>query len=110
MSYWIKRIALKTGEIVTEHELREDENLFSGPVPVVGDTLEIECRGRKFLAKIVWGNWPGRMHPDDVVVPLRVSEMGLDETQTPLWLMRRVPGQADQKIMLGGSGISTLPE
>jgi hypothetical protein len=37
MGYWIKRIALKAGEVVTEQELREDENLFCGPTPIVGD-------------------------------------------------------------------------
>jgi hypothetical protein len=27
MAYWVKRILLKTGEVVTERELRADENL-----------------------------------------------------------------------------------
>ena len=77
MTYWIKRIALKTGEIVTERELRPDENIFEGPTPVVGDKLTVLCRGRKFEAKVVWGNWPGReaSHPADTVVPLRVEEI-----------------------------------
>jgi hypothetical protein len=30
MSYWVKRILLRTGELVTERELRPDENLFDG--------------------------------------------------------------------------------
>jgi hypothetical protein len=34
MTYWVKRILLKDGEIVTERELRQDENLFEGPAPV----------------------------------------------------------------------------
>ena len=84
MGYWVKRIALKTGEVVTERELRQDENRFDGPVPVVGDLIEVECRGRKFTAKVVSGNWPDRVHPDDVLVPLRVFELGLDEAVTPL--------------------------
>jgi hypothetical protein len=84
MAYWIKRIALKTGEVVTEHELREDENRFDGPVPVVGDLVDVECRGRKFKAKVVWGNWANRVQAEDAVVPLRVSELGLDEARTPL--------------------------
>jgi len=82
--YWIKRIALKSDEVVTERELREDENRYDGPVPVVGDLVEVECRGRRFTAKVVWGNWPGRIHPEDAVVPLRVVELGFDEATTPL--------------------------
>lgn len=77
MRYWIKRIALKSGEVVTEAELREDDNLFEGPVPVVGDLIEIECRGRRFQAEVVTGNWPGRVHDADAIVPLRVAEVGL---------------------------------
>jgi hypothetical protein len=87
MGYWVKRIALKDGEVVTEQELLEDENRFDGPVPVVGDLIEVRCRGRKFMAEVVWGNWPDRVHSVDAVVPLRVSEVGLD-AETPL----RFPG------------------
>jgi len=81
--YWIKRIVLKDGEVVTERELREDENRFEGPVPVVGDLIEVDCRGRKFMAEVISGNWPGRVHPEGTVVPLRVAELGLDPA-TPL--------------------------
>jgi len=88
MGYWVKRIALKTGEIVNEHELRDDENRFCGPTPVVGDVLEVECRGRKFMAEVIWGNWPGREQADDVIVPLRVSELGLTRS-TPLRMQRK---------------------
>ncbi len=41
MTYWVKRIKLKTGEIVTERELRHDENLFEGAAPVVGDNASV---------------------------------------------------------------------
>ena len=77
MAYWVKRIGLKTGEVVTERELRKDENLFEGPAPVVGDTVRVACRGRSFDTRVVWGNWPGRNdgRPPDVVVPLRVEEI-----------------------------------
>src|SRR5690242_6981070 len=78
MAYWIKRIALKSGELVTERELREDENRFEGPAPVVGDIAEVECRGRKFQAEVIWGNWPGRIHAAEAIIPLRVAEVGLD--------------------------------
>ena len=75
MTYWVKRIALKSGEVVTERELRRDENLFEGAAPFVGDIVTVTCRGRTFEAKVVWGNWPGRgPYPDDTVVPLRVEE------------------------------------
>ena len=83
MGYWVKRIALKGGEVVTERELREDENRFDGPVPAIGDVIKVQCRGRKFMAEVVWGNPPGRAYPEDAVVPLRVSEVGLDP-KTPL--------------------------
>jgi hypothetical protein len=77
MAYWVKRILLKTGEVVTERELRTDQNLFQGYAPVVGDTIKVACRGRSFDARVVWGNWPGRNQgrPLDVVVPLRVEEL-----------------------------------
>jgi hypothetical protein len=90
MSYWVKRIALKDGEVVTEAELREDENRFDGAAPVVGDLIEVQCRGRKFMAEVVWGNWPDRTHSDETVIPLRVTEVGLDPA-TPLRIPRRGP-------------------
>jgi len=70
--YWIKRIVLKDGEVVTERELREDENRFEGPVPVVGDLIEVDCRGRKFMAEVISGNRPGPVHPEGAIVPRRV--------------------------------------
>jgi hypothetical protein len=76
MTYWVKRIALKNGEIVTEREFRQDENLFEGPVPVVGDKLTVCCRGRKIEARAVWGNRPGRgPYEAGTIVPLRVEEI-----------------------------------
>ncbi|MGI4731238.1 MAG: hypothetical protein ACRYFW_05775 [Janthinobacterium lividum] len=83
MSYWVKRIVLKDGEVVTERELRDDENRFEGPAPVVGDAIKVECRGRKFMAEVIWGNWPGRDHSVGTAVLLRVAEIGLDPA-TPL--------------------------
>ena len=74
MKYRIKRIQLKSGELVTKRELLPVENLFEGTLPIVGDVLIVRCKGRKFNAKVVWGNWPGREHPTDSVVPLRVQE------------------------------------
>jgi hypothetical protein len=90
MAYWVKRIALKDGEVVTEGELREDENRFDGPAPMVGDLIEVQCRGRKFMAEVVSGNWPDRVYSDDAVVPLRVFEVGLDPI-TPLRVPNRGP-------------------
>jgi hypothetical protein len=77
MTHWVKRIILKSGEIVTEKELRPDENIFTGPTPVVGDKLTVTCRGRRFEARVIWGNWPGRDEgrTPDTVVPLRVEEI-----------------------------------
>lgn len=78
MSYWIKRIALRSGEVVTERELRPDENHHEGPPPVVGDEVTVQCRGRTFRARVVWGNWPGRAHDAGRIVPLRVEEIDVD--------------------------------
>lgn len=77
MTYWIKRIILKSGEIVTERELRQDENRFDGPAPVVGETVTVTCRGRTFESRVIWGNWPGRndTRSPDLIVPLRVEEV-----------------------------------
>ncbi|PYD80667.1 hypothetical protein ACM0P6_06680 [Komagataeibacter sucrofermentans] len=83
MRYWIKRILLQSGEVVTECELRADQNLFNGPVPVVGDMVNVECRGRTFAAKVIWGHWPGRNHAPDMIVPLRVEEHGFDAAKAP---------------------------
>jgi len=76
MAYWVKRILLRSGELVTERELRPDENRFEGPAPVVGDLLTVTCRGRMFESRVVWGYWPGRndTRNDEIVVPLRVEE------------------------------------
>ena len=73
MAYWVKRICLKTGEVVTERELKPDENFSQGDVPVVGDEISMTCRGRAFRARMIWGNWPGRWHTPETVVPLRVE-------------------------------------
>jgi hypothetical protein len=75
VAYWVKRIGLRSGEIVTERELTEDENRFAGQAPVVGEKLMVTCRGRTFEAIVVWGNWPGRTHEEETVVPLRVVEI-----------------------------------
>ena len=77
MTYWVKRVILKGGELITERELRPEENRFDGPAPVFGDTVTVTVRGRTFPAEVVWGNWPGRADELDpqVVVPLRVKEL-----------------------------------
>ncbi len=75
MAYWVKRIILKSGELVTEKELGRDENYFPDAAPVVGDVINVSCRGRRFDALVVWGNWPGRNHLAGSLVPLRVEEI-----------------------------------
>jgi hypothetical protein len=75
MTYWVKRIKLKNGEVITERELRHDENLFEGAAPVVGDKITVTCRGRTFEARVIWGNWPARdADPKERVIPIRVEE------------------------------------
>ena len=75
MAYWVKRIILKSGELVTERELRRDENHSDAAAPVVGDEITVTCRGRTFRAKVIWGDWPGRTHDLATVVALRVEEL-----------------------------------
>jgi hypothetical protein len=75
MAYWVKRILLKSGEIVTERELRPDENASEGPTPAVGEKLTVACRDRTFETRVIWGSWPGRAPAPDVVVPPRVEEL-----------------------------------
>jgi hypothetical protein len=77
MPYWVKRIKLKSGEIVTERELGNVANTFEGPAPVVGDKVIVSCRGRVFEAKVIWGNWPGREadRDDATTIPIRVEEI-----------------------------------
>jgi hypothetical protein len=74
MPFWVKRILLKSGELLTERELSPDENRFDGQPPVVGDILSVTTNGRTFDAKVIWGNWPERQH-GDAVVPIRVEEL-----------------------------------
>jgi hypothetical protein len=60
---------------VTEKELGPDENYSSDAAPVVGDMINVRCRGRDFDAKVVWGHWPGRTYAAGTVVLLRVEEI-----------------------------------
>jgi hypothetical protein len=77
MAYWVKRIKLKSGEVVTERELRSDENFFAGEPPFVGDEMTVSCRGRSFRTKVIWGYWPKNVETFDPTktVPLRVEEI-----------------------------------
>ncbi len=75
MTYRVKRIILKNGELVTERELRPEENLFGGLQPVAGDRLKVTCRGREFEAIVVVGRFPDRPDPDEkTIYPIRVQE------------------------------------
>jgi len=74
MPFWVKRIVLKSGELLTERELPPEDNRFAGPPPVVGDILTVSARGRTFQARVIWGNWPGREH-GETLLPIRVEEI-----------------------------------
>jgi hypothetical protein len=77
MTYWIKRIILKDGRLVTERDLDAREYTFEGPAPVVGDIVRIKHAGRSFDAEVIWGNWEqtaAKRHPLEIV-PLRVKEL-----------------------------------
>ena len=77
MAYWVKRICLRTGEVVTEQELKPDENYSENEAPVVGEEIFVTCRGRTFRARVVWGNWPRREDTprSGEAIPLRVEEI-----------------------------------
>jgi hypothetical protein len=76
MTYWVKRILLRTGELVTERELRPDENIFEGQAPMAGDKIRVTCRGREFEATVIVGRFPGRRDVDsDTIYPVRVEEI-----------------------------------
>ena len=83
MPYWVKRICLKSGELVTEKELGRDENYSSDAAPIVGEVINVCCRGRNFDAKVVWGNWAGRTYPAGTVVPLRVEAVSYTHLTLP---------------------------
>lgn len=68
MTYWVKRILLKSGEVVTEHELRHDDNLFHGACEAgrddragAGDNSNRDCRAEGSLR-----GRSARMMPDVV--------------------------------------------
>lgn len=77
MTYRITRIRLKSGEVVTDREFAPTENVFEGKAPVVGELVNVRCRGREMQAKVIWGNWPGReiKRPQGKPHPLRVEEV-----------------------------------
>jgi hypothetical protein len=76
MTFWVKRIILKTGELVTERELSRDENFFDKPAPHIGDKIIVSCRGRTFEARVVWRNCPDWEEAErSIVVPIRVEEI-----------------------------------
>jgi len=76
MPYRIKRILLKTGEIVTERTLPNGGILVDGEAPVVGDVVETIVRGQPMKVEIIWGHWADRRSRNPyVVVPLRAKEL-----------------------------------
>jgi hypothetical protein len=75
MAYWVKRIILKTGEVVTERELKPDENFSQGEAPMVGSEISVTCRGRTFKARVLWPKSERRAQSPEAVVPLRVEEI-----------------------------------
>ena len=73
MTYWVKRIMLKSGELVTERELTAT-SIVPGPAQ----------RGRQMMVRAVAGNskqeWSGQLawtlaYDEATVVPLRVEEI-----------------------------------
>jgi hypothetical protein len=76
MPYRIKRIILKSGELVTERTLPNGGILVDAEAPVVGDVVETVVHGQSTMAEIVWGNWADRRQRNpDVIVPLRAKEL-----------------------------------
>jgi len=77
MPYWVKRILLKSGQLLAERELPREDNLYQGPAPVVGDRIAVTHEGRVFDAVVVWGNWPGSNAKRDLseTPAIRVEEL-----------------------------------
>lgn len=75
MTYWVKRIVSKSGEAVTERELRPAERLAELPAPVVGDEITVSSRVRSLRARVAWGNWHDRTPDPKEAVPRRVEEL-----------------------------------
>lgn len=77
MTFCVKRILLKNGDLITEREMSPNEHVFDGPTPVVGDIISMKFRGGRLNARVIWGNWSGRegLNPPDLIVPLRVEEI-----------------------------------
>ena len=79
MAYWVKRILLKSGKIVTERELRPDENASEGPAPAVGEKLTVTCRGRAFETRVIFGEVGREEHLHlTSLFHLRVEELSDD--------------------------------
>ena len=77
MTYLVKRIVLKDGQLLTERELDARDYTFDGPTPIVGDVIDVSLNGRPFSAEVIWGNWAGQSeqrHPLEIV-PIRVREL-----------------------------------
>ncbi|MER8566442.1 hypothetical protein NKH85_14775 [Mesorhizobium sp. M0924] len=76
MPYRIKRILLKTGEILTERTLLGGGILVDEEAPVVGDIVETTVRGQPMKVEIIWGHWADRRSSNpDMIVPLRAKEV-----------------------------------
>jgi hypothetical protein len=88
MSYWVQRIVLGSGEVVTERELKGDENYSDETPPVMGDRMTVTCRGRLFAAEVIKG--PTREQRERGlpagVYPLRVSEVVEGIPSKPTWM------------------------
>ncbi len=88
MPYWVQRIVIGSGEVVTERELRADENYADETPPIVGDRITVTCRGRTFEAVVIKG--PTKDQRDKGLpsgaYPLRVSELVSGVPTEPKWL------------------------
>lgn len=52
MKYWVSRMMLKDGKILTEKDMPQDANVFEGEVPKIGDVLEVSFAGRSIRARV----------------------------------------------------------
>ena len=77
MKFHVTRIILKTGELVIAKEDSINSTRFEGVVPVIGDIINVTCRGRSIKAKVIWGHWPDSEVDENLFesVPLRVEEI-----------------------------------
>lgn len=75
MAYRIRRVLLRSGQILKERDLDAVCPVVEGHPPGLGDTMTVSLFGRRVPVEVIWGDWAGRTGDPVAVVPLRVKEV-----------------------------------